>query len=115
MTPTDPFDVLNIINSPKNKHSTGHDNISTSFLKDIKGEIVQPLSIIINTSLCVGIFPELLKVAKVIPIYKAKDKELLNNYRPISLLQHKKFSMNVNMALGNTTRQIMQSMNFLIM
>ena len=61
MAPTDPFEVLNIINSLKNKHSTGHDNISTSFLKDIKGKIVQPLSIIINKSLCEGIFPELLK------------------------------------------------------
>ena len=35
MAPTDPFEVLNIINSLKSKHSTGHDNISTSFLKDI--------------------------------------------------------------------------------
>ena len=86
MAPIDPFEILNIINSLKNKHSTGHDNISTSVLRHIKGEIVQPLSIIINKSICDGICPELLKVAKVIPIYKAKDKELLNNYRPISPL-----------------------------
>ena len=30
--------------------------------------------------------PELLKLATVIPIYKSKNKELLNNYIPISLL-----------------------------
>ena len=48
MAPTDPFEVLNIINSPKNKHSTGHDKISKKNLKYINCEFVQPLSIIIN-------------------------------------------------------------------
>ena len=29
---------------------------------------------------------ETMKIAKVIPLYKAKDQQLLSNYRPISLL-----------------------------
>ena len=33
-----------------------------------------------------GIVPDILKLAKVIPLYKAKDRQLLTNYRPISLL-----------------------------
>ena len=33
-----------------------------------------------------GIVPDQLKIAKVVPIYKASDNSLLNNYRPISLL-----------------------------
>ena len=40
----------------------------------------------INQSLCTGIFPEKLKVAKVIPLYKKGDNHLFDNYRPISLL-----------------------------
>ena len=36
--------------------------------------------------LITGIFPERIKIAKVLPLYKKDDKELLNNYRPISLL-----------------------------
>ena len=43
---------------------------------------------IINLSLENGIFPDKLKTAKVIPIYKADDPEFFNNYRPISILSN---------------------------
>lgn len=48
--------------------------------------IVKPLTILINRSLEEGIFPTELKIAKVIPLYKAKEKNSLLNYRPISIL-----------------------------
>ena len=44
------------------------------------------LSTIFNISISSGIFPQALKVAKVIPIYKVEDRMLASNYRPISLL-----------------------------
>ena len=44
------------------------------------------LSLIINQSLCSGIVPSKLKIAKVIPLHKKNEKYLLDNYRPISLL-----------------------------
>ena len=40
----------------------------------------------INTSIESGHVPGTMQLAKVIPIYKSKDKQMLNNYRPISLL-----------------------------
>ena len=47
------------------------------------------MSIIINQSLCTGIFHDKLKIAKVIPLYKKDDDRSFGNYRPISLLASK--------------------------
>ena len=33
-----------------------------------------------------GIFPDNMKVAKVVPLFKAGDRSVFSNYRPISLL-----------------------------
>ena len=41
---------------------------------------------IINLSLEKGIFPDLLKMAKVLPLFKKGNVEMFSNYRPISLL-----------------------------
>jgi hypothetical protein len=86
MTPTDPEEILKILKATKSKKSTGHDNISTHFLKQIDKHIATPISILINKSIQSGTFPDTLKLAKVIPIYKAKAKDTFSNYRPISLL-----------------------------
>jgi len=43
-----------------------------------------PLSKVFNISLSVGEFPDKLKLAKVIPVYKTDNKLCVNNYRPIS-------------------------------
>ena len=40
----------------------------------------------INQMLNTGIFPDKLKQSMVTLIFKANDKELLSNYRPISVL-----------------------------
>ena len=55
-------------------------------LKYVKDEMIPGLVIIFNKSIREGIFPELLKTAKVIPIYKKDDTNFAKNYRSISLL-----------------------------
>ena len=47
---------------------------------------IAPLSHILNLSLASGIFPNELKIARVIPIYKSGDVGNFTNYRPVSVL-----------------------------
>ena len=79
-------EVISVINKFAPKKSAGHDLISTNLLKEISPLIAEPLSLITNQSLSTGIFPSKLKIAKVIPLHKKNEKDLLDNYRPISLL-----------------------------
>ena len=68
------------------KNSCGADGLSTNLLKRISKIIAPPLCVIINQSLVTGIFPDRLKIAKVIPLFKKGDDHMFDNYRPISLL-----------------------------
>jgi len=86
LAPTDINEISCIIRLLKNKKSTGPDGISSILLKQLNEAICEPLVILINKSIENGIFPDSLKIAKIIPIYKSKESNLLNNYRPISLL-----------------------------
>ena len=72
--------------SSASKLSSGVDGINAIILKGIKYEICEPISTQINMSLEKGIVPACMKTAKVVPIYKSKQKDQFTNYRPISLL-----------------------------
>ena len=50
------------------------------------GEISPCITLIINQCFSSGIFPNKLKMARVLPIYKKNNKTLPHNYRPISIL-----------------------------
>ena len=78
--------VEQIIDNFPSKNSCGYDGISLRLLKFCKLTIIKPLILIIRQVLNTGIFPEKLKIAKVIPIFKKGDEELFSNYRPISIL-----------------------------
>ena len=82
----DCIDVKKIIHTITAKNSCGIDAISTKLIKMIGDDIAGPLTLIINQSLSTGVFPDKLKIAKVIPLYKKDDPHLVDNFRPISLL-----------------------------
>ena len=81
-----PNEVQNIIGSLKSGKAVGPYSIPIFLLKLPSQYISFPLSDIINSSFVNGIFPDLLKLAKVVPLYKKQSPNDPNNYRPISLL-----------------------------
>ena len=86
LAPTTSTEISNLIGALPNKSNSGFDQINKKLLKTIRVEISKPLEIIFNESLNLGIFPETMKMAEVIPLYKGKCKFEPGNYRPISLL-----------------------------
>ena len=79
-------EVIKTIDKLPSKTSSGVDGISPVLLKYIKHEIGKPVTLILNQCLTTGIFPDKLKIANVVPIYKSDDENIFNNYRPISIL-----------------------------
>lgn len=84
--PTDEREILKIISKTAKKKSQDAFCLSMAIIKDIKHEIIAPLTTLCNLSLSSGKFPDVLKIAKIIPVFKKGDKQNPTNYRPISLL-----------------------------
>ena len=66
--------------------SCGHDELSSELVKHISNEVSTSHNILINKSLNGGIFSDEYKMVKVLPVQKAKSKEDIGNYRPVSIL-----------------------------
>ena len=86
LTPTTVHEINTLIKKLPNKSSYGFDNISNIMLKSLRTSITFPLCHIFNTSLIEGSFPDRMKVAEIIPLYKGKEMDKMINYQPISLL-----------------------------
>ena len=78
--------VMKILKSLKPKKSCGPDGISSEILKLGAEVLVIPLTYIINSSIKTGKYPTNWKTAKVVPLHKTGDKQVLKNYRPLALL-----------------------------
>ena len=48
--------------------------------------LVKPLSLIYKNCIDTGVFPDIWKKSNIVPVYKRGDKQIIDNYRPISLL-----------------------------
>ncbi len=84
--PTNQHEIVKIVNKMKSKNSSGHDGISNCLLKHVVHDLKYALNIVFNKSIQEGVFPDSMKLAEVVPLYKSKRKDLVENYRPVSLL-----------------------------
>ena len=79
-------EVFNELNLLKSKKAAGSDELAPFFIKTTSLVIAPYMTYFTEFMFNQGFFPNILKIAKVIPIYKSGDKSLTENYRPISLL-----------------------------
>ena len=91
--------------------TVGYDGIDMCMLKQIIPHILTPLRHICNTSLSQGIFPDEMKIARIIPLFKSGDKQNVSNYRPISLLPQ--FSKILEKIFNNRLIHFLTSNNLL--
>ena len=88
LNPCDAEEIGKYIRDLNVSKACGPYSISTNILKTFSAQLIQPLTFIINKSLNEGVFPSLLKLASICPIYKKNDRTKSENYRPISLLSN---------------------------
>ena len=80
------LEVGNIIEVLNSNKASGDDGISHKMLKGVSKTVSRPLCILMNRSFDEGIFPDIWKLANVIPIFKKGVKSQPSNYRPVALL-----------------------------
>jgi len=83
--PSTPWEVQCIVASLKLKGAPLTD-MPTFIFRELSDLLCPLISSFFNRSLTTGIFPDVLKCARIVPIHKAGDKNVVSNYRPISTL-----------------------------
>ena len=83
-------DLVASMKSLDTTKATGIDGITSSVIKRSADVIARSLLHIINISIQSGQFPDLLKIAKLKPLFKSGSKSDPSNYRPVSILLFQK-------------------------
>lgn len=84
--PTNLEEICNLIDTIDIHKSSMIDRINTKLLKDCLLCTAERIVLLFNRILRDGKFPKTWKIACVVPIFKAGNRKIVSNYRPISLL-----------------------------
>ena len=89
INPASEIEITNLVSTLNNSKAFGPFSIPTDIFKMTNHILSLPLTNIINLSFSTGIYPNNLKIAKVVLVFKNKGSILhCNNFRPISLLSN---------------------------
>ena len=80
------LDEINQVIRSLNARKSSNDVIPIFLIKRLPENMIKRLMHVFNLSITVGVFPDVLKHSKIIPVYKNGSKLECTNYRPISLL-----------------------------
>ena len=83
LTPIASDEIKDIISKLNNYKAN---DISPLLLKPLSEKFSNVLCYLFNSCILSGVFPNELKIAKVIPLYKSGNSNCMSNYRPISIL-----------------------------
>ena len=83
LSPTSSSEVEDIVKNLENGKAS---DIATIILKKCIHIVSGHLSAFFNDFIMSGRFPDILKVSKVTPVYKKGNPQLLDNYRPVSVI-----------------------------
>jgi hypothetical protein len=81
-------DIYDDLDALKKVKSIDQDGLSDIFLYNIKSSLCFPLLLLFRRSIDCGVFPSILEISFVIPIFKFGDKNDVKNYKPVSILSH---------------------------
>ena len=79
-------EIISLIHKINPNKATGPDDISGQMSLLCYESVILPLQIIFTNIFSTSIYPDMWKLANVAPILKKGNKQLIKNYRPISLL-----------------------------
>jgi hypothetical protein len=81
-------DILRHLLKLKPSSASGDDALPGFILKDCAQILVTPLLFLYNLILTTSVYPCLWKVGKICPIFKSGKKNIISNYRPVTILPH---------------------------
>ena len=86
LSPVTEQETYKELNKLKNKKAAGPDELQPKLIKAISDVIYKPLTLLFNKSIEQAHFPNIMKIARVIALFKKGKMNEPQNYRPISLL-----------------------------